>query len=712
VAEEISMKFMRLGPAILCLAMPGMAGTRAWAADSVPVVDTPAGDPAAAPAEGAPKVEEEVVVSATRGPRSVADVPVSVTVIPREELKATPAHTLDDVLRDVPGISLPGSNSSLVIPTLNAFSMRGVGGNRALVMLDGAPVNDPWSGDVNWSRIPRSTIDRVEVARGGGASLFGNYAMSGTVGVLSVPADTRNLWADASYGSYATSRVDALVTEPLTDSIGVGVNADTFDTDGFQRYRLTRGPIDIPFWSRNRLFGARVDGTAGGDAAFFVRGNHFDTSISQGSPLAHDEKRGFEGGTGVQLKDTLGGDLSAQVFALHQQFDTDNSGLFPGQGRDREFLSNSHVATSQRIGGSLQWSRHLGTTVPFVTAGIDLTDILGEDRVDTFNSGGSHTDTDRAGGRQDFTGLFAEADFFPHPRFEVLLSARLDLWSNSDGHDYSLTAPGVRYPTRRLSQFDPRISLREDLGGGWAARAAAYRAFGAPTLDVLYEKTSTKTSITFPNPNLKPETLLGAEAGLEFAGGPLSAQMNVFQNSVTDGITNVSIATTPIRTRIRANVGKTRSRGIELFGNASIGSGWKVLAGYTFTDARVVDNPTDRTLEGHRVEKIPQSVVTGGLSYTAPRGWEVSLRGRYFSKAYQDVTALMRLDPGAVFDASVSVPLGQAFDLTLTGENVLDRRYTAEASQGPRIAEPAVFFVGIRVHPFSSRAGKGTRRAS
>lgn len=705
------MKAFRRRPALLWLAM-GLSAIP-LAADNAPPTGSPEVETVpGTPADGVPNVEEEVVVSATRGPRSVSDVPVSVTVIPREELKATPAHTLDDILRDVPGISLPNSNSTLVVPTLNSFSMRGAGGNRALVMLDGAPVNDPWSGDVNWSRIPRSTIDRVEVARGGAASLFGNYAMSGTVGVLSVPADTRRLWADAAYGSYATRRVDALVTEPLGGSIGVGLNADTFDTDGFQRYAGVRGPIDVPFASRNRLFGARVDGPAGADSGFFVRGNYFDTHISQGSPLAHDAKKGFEGGVGVQFRETLGGDLAAQIFGLHQRFDIDNSGLFPGQGRDREFLANSHETTSQRVGGSLQWSRHLGVTVPFVTAGIDVTRIVGEDRVDIFTSSGAQTDTDRAGGRQDFAGLFAEVDLFPAPRFEVLVSARLDLWRNFDGHDYSEANPDARYPSRSVTQFDPRISLREDLGRGWAVRAAAYRGFGAPTLDVLYQKNSTKTSITFPNPNLKPETLVGVETGLEYASGPLSAQVNLFENRVKDGITNVSIATTPIRTRRRENVGETRSRGIELFGNASVGARWLLLAGYTYTDARVIDNPTDRTLEGKRVEKIPQSVVTGGVSYTAPRGWMVSLRGRYFSRAYQDVTSLMRLDPGAVFDAFVSVPLGQAFDLTLTGENVLDRRYVAEASQGPRIGEPAVFFVGIRIHPFSSRSGRAPGRAS
>jgi outer membrane receptor protein involved in Fe transport len=577
-------------------------------------------------------------------------------------------------------------------------------------MLDSAPVNDPWSGDINWSRIPRSTIERVEVARGGGASLFGNYAMSGTVGVLSVPADTRSLWADASYGSYATSRVDALVTEPLSDS------------DRFRRERRTRRQRRIPAVpggpaARSTSPSRRATVSSGarrrqrrGKGTFFVRGNYFDTHISQGSPLAHDEKDGFEGGGGVQFRDTLGGDLSAQIFALHQEFDTDNSGLFPGQGRDREFLSNSHVTTSQRIGGSLQWSRHFNPTVPFVTAGIDVTQVVGEDRIASFNSSGVNTANDRAGGRQDFAGIFAEGDFFPAPRFEILVSARLDLWRNSNGHDYSDAAPDAVYPSRSLSQFDPRISLREDLGRGWAVRAAAYRSFGAPTLDVLYEKLSTKTSITFPNPDL-PETLVGAEAGLEYAAGPVSAQLNVFENRVKDGITAVSIATTPIRTRRRENVGETRSRGIELFGNASIGARWLLLAGYTFTDARVLDNPTDPTLVGHRVEKIPQSAVTGGVTYTASRGWMVSLRGRYFSKAYQDVTSLMRLDPGAVFDALVSVPLGHAFDLTLTGENIFDRRYTAEGARDPGSASPRSLRRD-RIHPFSSRSAKAPGRGS
>lgn len=645
-------------------------------------------------------VHEDVVVSATRSERSAADVPVSVTVIPLETLRTTPAHTLDDVLRDVPSIHVAPASSTLIIPVSGDFSMRGVSGNRALLMLDGAPVNDPWDGDVNWGRISRAAIERVEVARGGAASLFGNYAMSGTVGVFDLPADERRVWADAGYGSYGTKRLDAMATEPITDRLGIGITADTFDSDGFQRLQSGRGKIDIPFSASNRLFGARADGKLDDDTDYFVRANHFDTFISQGSPDAHDDKKGVEGGAGIRFRNALGGEVTANVFAIHQVFDTDNSSLVPGQGRDAEFLSNSHSNPSQRVGGSLQWSRSPSASVPFVTAGIDAAQVIGEDRIDSFSGNGTFTGQERAGGHQQFGGVFAEADYYPTSSLEVLASARLDLWRNYDGHDYSVAA-ATTFAQKSTAQFDPRLSLRQDLGGGWAVRAAGYRGFGAPTLDVLYERTTTKTSNTIPNPDLDPEHLIGYEAGVEYARGDFNVQANLFENRVSDLISTVNLPPTGgLRNRERVNVGKTRSRGVELFGDGRIGDRWRASAGYTFTDPRVIDNASDPTLVGRRVEKIPESVATGSLTYLHPSGWTATVRGRYFSDAFQDTANTMRLDAAAIFDAMITVPLGPAFDLTLTGENLLDRRYISDASQGPRIGAPAMYFVGIRIHPF------------
>ena len=109
---------------------------------------------------------------------------MSVTVVPQEQILETPAQALDDVLRTTVGINLPLITSYQIHPTGNSFSMRGLGGIRGLVMVDGVPINDPFFGYVQWSRVPMENIERVEVVRGASASMWGNYAMGGVVNII------------------------------------------------------------------------------------------------------------------------------------------------------------------------------------------------------------------------------------------------------------------------------------------------------------------------------------------------------------------------------------------------------------------------------------------------------------------------------------------------------------------------------------------------
>src|SRR5262249_19349075 len=155
-------------------------------------------------------------------------------------------------------------------------------------------------------------------------------------------------------------------------------------------------------------------------------------------------------------------------------------------------------------------------------------------------------------------------------------------------------------------------------------------------LDVLYERTTTKTSTTLPNPDLEPEHLVGYEAGVEYAPGPFQVQLNVFENRASDLISNVNLPSSGgLRPRRRVHLGKTRSRGVEIFGDGAIGTHWRAAAGYTFTDPRVIENANDPTLVGKRIEKMPESIVTGSLTYAHPSGWTATVRGRYFSDAFQ-----------------------------------------------------------------------------
>jgi outer membrane receptor for ferrienterochelin and colicin len=119
--------------------------------------EAPAPPPAATQPLTAPPPLEPVVVTVTRTEQKVGDAPASVTVLTREDISLSPSQTVDGLLRQVPGFSLFRRSSSLVThPTTQGLSLRGIGPSgtsRALVLVDGIPVNDAFGGWVYWSRM-------------------------------------------------------------------------------------------------------------------------------------------------------------------------------------------------------------------------------------------------------------------------------------------------------------------------------------------------------------------------------------------------------------------------------------------------------------------------------------------------------------------------------------------------------------------------------
>src|SRR6185436_2762516 len=148
----------------------------------------------------------ETVVTATRAPRPVREVTSTVTVIPRAELERSPGVRIDDVLRGaVPSFATFRRTSSVAAdPTAQGVNLRNVGPSgvsRALVLLDGVPVNDPFGGWVYWRSLPRLGLERVEVAPGAASALYGSAALGGVVELFSRGLLERGLDLDAGWGT-------------------------------------------------------------------------------------------------------------------------------------------------------------------------------------------------------------------------------------------------------------------------------------------------------------------------------------------------------------------------------------------------------------------------------------------------------------------------------------------------------------------------------
>jgi outer membrane receptor protein involved in Fe transport len=652
----------------------------------------------------APTAVEGVMVTATRDARELRDVPVSVSVVTRAEIADTPAKSLDDILRRIPSIDLPTSASYQTHPTADSVSMRGLGGIRALVLLDGVPLNDPFFGYVQWSRVPLESINRVEVARGGGAALWGNYAMGGVINVLTRAPDHDALVLQGGGGSYGTWRANVHGAYLLSDAVKLGLDAEANHTDGFNTTPTAdRGAVNAPtaFTAHNAAFTGAF--TLSPRLIAHTRIDYHDNDQTLNSRLSINTQRAWTYTAEATQDLGRGGSLTATVFHGDSSFRTDNtdtpSGSAPGQA---EFVQNRHVTPVHDTGASLIWSQGFVGRIRSVSLGADYHGIEGEDLADIFNDAGVKLRTDIGRGRQRFLGAFGQASLRPVERLEILASLRYQQFRNFDAFD---GAPGGLgdTPDRETSSVDPRVSVRWTATPEIALRAAAYKAFRAPTLDNLYRAFSTPSGIFYGNPGLQPQTLKGGEVGFDVNRGGFRAQITAYTNTIDNLITFAPLDPSQLPAGFffgtrNINAGRARSQGVEAEANWTLTDAWSLRAGYTFADSTITQSALDPASVGKQQGGVTRHRFSAAVTYLGPHGLRITPQVRWLSKSWGDNDNTLPLGAHVVADLSASYPLTPRLDAFVQVENLFDRRYVADNNgfEPRRLGTPLSAFVGAR----------------
>jgi hemoglobin/transferrin/lactoferrin receptor protein len=178
-------------------------------------------------AQATPETElRAVTVTATRTERPVQDAPATVTVIDAQRMESELARDIADLVRYEPGVSV-GNNPGRFGP--NSFSIRGIGGNRVLMQVDGIRLPDAFSFG-SFSSASRNVVDidalkAVEILRGPGSSLYGSDAIAGVVSYITKdPSDYMGLTDKAVFaslkGGYASADDSWLTTATLAGGRG------------------------------------------------------------------------------------------------------------------------------------------------------------------------------------------------------------------------------------------------------------------------------------------------------------------------------------------------------------------------------------------------------------------------------------------------------------------------------------------------------------
>jgi vitamin B12 transporter len=545
----------------------------------------------------------DTVITATRTPTPVTDIPAGVTVIDRQAIDASGATTLGDVLATVPGLHVspsggPGGQSSVFL--------RGTNSGHVLVLRDGMPINDgsDQSDAFNFGIDTLSDIERIEVVRGPMAALYGSGAIGGVINLISRRGTTGAplLQMDLSGGYPATIQGSAQASG-VTGPFDYALTLESQSHRGFDStpQRMTNIYTGTPQGFRDRIATANLGYTPieGTRLSLFLRGSEtlfgFNTL---GSPT-FDDSNSF--GTVSSVLGRIG--VTSKLF--NGVYET---GVFLGRLQDdRRYLEQLDLADPnlQAVDDryhayrtDFQWNNtvHLNDLLPStVLTSSDLT--FGyEHTVDTINvrvnesfAGFPFTQSARASMTTDaaYTGVTTTI----WKRLIVTGQVRQD-WVFDN-------AP----TTWRLGS----VLLAPEIGTSF--KAAYGTSFRAPSLFELY---GVDSSGTVGNPALKPETAQGWEVGWTTTvpvlghADAVTFGATYFNEQVNDLIIGVF---TPIVTSV--NVGSAHIQGVETEFTVRPATWLMLHASYTFTDAISDDQPTS---EGSELLRRPRNAASADVT--------------------------------------------------------------------------------------------------
>lgn len=628
-----------------------------------------------------PPTLSDIVVTAARLPPAAADAAFSVVRLDQKALERS--SRLDEALRTVPAVSLFRRTSSLAAnPTTQGLSLRAIapsGAGRALVTLDGVPLNDPFGGWVIWSQVAPESLERVDIVRGAGAGSYGAGALTGTV-VLTERA--RGGVIDASVAQDGGARL-AGSASTHAGPVGVTLSGLYETSDGYTPVRgAAVGAADMPLDLDSRSVALRVDAPLGGvqDARLSLRAAAWQED--RGSGLAGARANASGHSLSATAARAPGDGYGWRLQAWRIESDLANSSVSVAADRSTTTPANdqfktpatgsgANLALRRRVanwlGGRLEWE-----------VGADARVNRGETRERYAYVGGAFSRERRAGGETSVAGAYVDGSWTAG-EWLVAGGVRLDRWANSDGFRVERLIAGgaptadATFDNRSGKVSSGRLAARRRLGETMSARAALYSGFRPATLNELYRPFRVGNDQTTANADLKPERLSGVEVGLASEGMRTTWNATVFWNRIDDAIVNVTLSEGASGViRQRQNAGRISAWGVELNGAAPLTPVLSLTGALSWTDAEVDGGTAAPQLTGLRPAQAPRWSATAGLEWRATKRLTLSMAARYESARFDDDLNSRMLDAALTADTRVEWNLNDRAVLWAAADNLFD----------------------------------------
>jgi iron complex outermembrane recepter protein len=549
-----------------------------------------AGQPDMAKDDETPQAMKEVVVTATRYAEEIAKVPANVSVFSEKDINNSTARDVADFLRMAPGVHV---NDVTGGQRFYSVDLRGFGETaklNTLVLVDGRRTNQADLSGTEWAQIPLDRVERIEIVRGGRASvLYGDNAAGGVVNIITKKGEHFEAGAEVSGGSYDTYKVSAHLSGSQK-GLSYAINGSYMDTDGYRDN------------SQNQIkdIGLNLGYLVGEKLAFNLsHGYHKDTAGLPGAIKDSDFAAGVGRTDSVNPNDfadtedyyVKGGaelyffsdsllkiDLSYRERTF-ESFATFSGGFFTGDTEIQTVTFSPQVVFMEKVFG-------LKNTL---SIGFDYADVE-EDITNTSEFFGFLSQTMTNMERENY-GYFFHEELFLTPQLSISAGYRYD------NAEYEFDAFPV-LPVLDSTEIDEELftaGINYKLNNKSNVYFSYSRSYRYPVLDEIFNFFNNSI-----DPSLGPQTSDDYELGMRYALMPnMTVGLNFFYIETDDEIfynpdffSNMNMD------------GETCRKGIELTVAKDLKWG-SVDASYTYTDAEIDDG----TFDGNDIPDVPEHLA-------------------------------------------------------------------------------------------------------
>lgn len=528
---------------------------------------------------------QAVVVTATRIPTPVIEVASSITIVTAADIEARQQRTFADVLKDIPGLNVvqtggPGGVTSVF--------MRGTNSNHTKVLIDGIDVSDPSNatGAFDFAHLLTQDIERVEVLRGPQSGLYGSDAIGGVINIItkagSGPPQFKGLLEGGSFDTFNQAGTASGSQDALHYSASVA------------HFHAGATPVTPP------------DLLLPGEA----RIDDYDDNLTLSTKLGLDVTRDFDLGLVARYSDihvrTTGEDyLTVPPYTGYPAAAQTAAATIAYATRLTAHLRSFDDVLDQTLGLAYNHER-TDTVEPQMAAVLNTGERRKADWQGNVRLAAEHTLVLGAEYERDEINQPISANVHIASGYAELQSHIGEHWFSALNARYD---DNSRFGGKTTWRFAPAWLITET---DTKLHGSVGTGFKAPTLSQLFQ--SFPEFFFFANPDLKPESSTGWDAGFEqgIVRNVLRVGATYFYNRIHDLIDIDPTGTT------WANVGRATTDGIESF------IAYQPLAAITLRIDYTLTEAEDEVLQQPLLRR-PKHRGTFIANWQATHAWQLSI---------------------------------------------------------------------------------------